>query len=253
MKQGLKNREAKKYEFLSIPSENYELEDNVLVYFDGQNWKIIRIVDLLQYPIVHDIYYDGDSGESNDISITFCPFSFSGIVYFGKYFLTGLIKNNNIIIKKNDSNFNIQQLSGKCIDKCLERNDVFKNETIILKLRTALESYPDGKYFNNLQKIETLVDLSYIDRKNIHKDKSINNHYHPKKLVYGIISSMDNKKYVVVLKGDKNKSFDFIESGYSNFFEKNQKKFRDKGVFIVPVFWFSWIKMFPNSKVIEIK
>ncbi len=244
----LKSRVIRKPKFLPIPPKKYILSDYVLSYFDGKKWKIVFLDDALQYPVIHDQYFDellkrDDENIISDISFTFCPFSFSGVVYFGKFVPSGEIYNNNMILNDEENIKLLHQLSGKTyIRKSTEelKDYLRKGEVKIMSFRSALSLYPDCLFFHNKKPQSELVDKSYINNKFI---------------VYGILYNSSNvrknaKSSVVVV--SKQESFDYLKSGYHKYFEEQMEKIKEKGGLIIPCFWSAWKLNFPDSKIVEI-
>lgn len=248
-------------EFMPFPPKYMKLQDHVLIYYNGSKWNVIKLEDLLQYPIIYDKYTDNLKNDKivNDVTISFCPFSFSGVIYFGKWIPTGKIVNNNIVLRQQDNeNIEIYQLSGKLLDDInTGKITIRKIEVIMMKLQTVLSNYPDCLYFHNNNTKSQLVNDQYITNKKImysHKNKLNNKKidlYHPKLLVYGILRSI-NKETRVLVTTKKNDSFDFSKSGYKKYLNEHIEDIREEGGFIIPCFWFSWITKYPDSEIIQV-
>lgn len=239
-------------EFTQYPPSYMNIDDLSLVFSDGIKWKVISLSDMHQYPVIYDTHQENNI--IDDISITFCPFSYSAIIYFEKWVPLKDTYDNNIILQNyKNKNIKIHQLSGK-FTKDSELNDFVlrKNEIVIMKVKNVIKNYPDCLYLNNKKIIKSIIPTNYLtnDKINYPLSSKINDTYHPKKLVYGIINSIKNQPSVIV--SHKN-IYDFDEAGYQDYFEENIKDIKTNGGFIVPSLWFVWMSFYPDSKIIIIQ
>lgn len=203
---------------------------------------------ILEHPIIHDEYFetnfqtkDGD-GLILPITVTCCPYSLTGIVYFGHYLLSGETFNNNIVLKRDndENNDKMIQLTGQIYDGTtghLKDTTIRKSEVKIMILRDAISIFPDCSYLQS--------------------DNSPKSEINSKALVYGIeyLSSSDSeskdKKYSVII--NKNVSgFEFKKSGYYKYINEMHDKLKDKGAILIPCLWSVWHAFYPDSKVIEL-
>lgn len=225
----ISNRIYKNPLFVPQLSSHYiGLSDYVMSYYNGTNWKIIPLKDALQYPIIYDKY-----NGITDISITFCPYSYSCIIYFNLLVATNKIHRNNIVLAlKNNKDTIIEQLTGKIHSKNRNRNRqtsfLRRSEVKIMTLRSALSLYPDCLFFQNNKKIKPLAKI---------KDNII---------IYGILYKDVN---TIIL---SNKKFDYIKDGYFDYFKNNMDDIKIKGGIIIPCSKDAWLKHFPDSKIVYI-
>nr|QBK88528.1 MAG: hypothetical protein LCMiAC01_02050 [Mimivirus LCMiAC01] len=264
------NRIIKKPKFTSHIPTNIKLKDIVLVYNDGKVWKIVPIKILLRYPIIYDKYYDMIRTKNgkyiiSTISITYCPYTSCGLIYFGKYVPTGEVYNNNIILtnKKNQSSEIMAQMIGTLYSRKTNKpvpGVIRREETKIMTLRNALGKYPDCMYLHKTSNsdIKPIVGMDYIKKDKIYypiTNESIR--YHPKTIVYGIEYIKDAQdKYSVIVGDDatKNKSGgqDYKKAKYDLYFEKKIEDIRDRSGIIIPVYWFAWYSMHPKARVVKL-
>ncbi len=253
---------------------NLDITDTVMAYNDGKVWKIIPLDILLRYPIIYDKYYDRTNTKKgsyiiSNITITYCPFSGCGIVYFGKFVPTNKVYNNNIILtnaNKNNNNI-LVQMTGRIYDKQLKPiENVFlrREEAKIFTLRNALSKYPDCLFLIHNTNIRPIVENNYTkNKKIIYPSKYTSTKYHPKTLVYGIEykshydeSTKYDNKYSVIVSDDASKdkinSRDYNKTKYNKYFSKMMDKIRERGGIIIPSYWFAWYNMFPDTKVIKL-
>lgn len=248
--------------FTTMPRKDLNLSDPVLVYNDGRKWKLISLYFLQIYPIVYDRYHNKNNKNIEDISITYCPYTSTGIIYFGKYTLHDKIYKNNIILKDEKNNMIIQLLNKKYINNTLNDSLIKRLEVKLMTLRNAMTMIPDCLYLdinmNNI-KLKPFVDKKYFE-------KDINNKYkyHPKTIVRGIdyISLNVNKnnilpkKYSVVIGANASKTlqdqFDLNKSKIEEYTDNILEQIKDKGGIMIPCFYFAWMKFYPESKIIKL-
>ncbi len=284
-KYNYKNRYIKDPIFVPrIPNE-YELNCPVIVYHNGRKHRIISRELMMRYPIIYDKYYDPvsaqasdstNTGSISDITVTYCPYTSSSIIYFGFFIMTDKIFNSNIILQNMDNPDKIVvQLTGLILKRSsirpnpsLKDGNIYspntkdmvirKSEIKIMTLRNAISKYPDSTYLDISQyKKRELLDDSYNCNKEIlYPLTNSSSEYHPKTLVYGIeyLSKKDgSKKYAAIISKDasKNKvnSVDVIKNGYDKYFYEMIDNIREKGGIVIPCFWFAWYAMHPETKV----
>jgi len=254
---------------------NLNINDTVMVYNDGKVWKVIPLDVLLRHPVIYDKYYDRTNTKKgyyiiSDITITYCPFSGCGVVYFGKFVLTNKVYNNNIILADKNNNI-LVQMSGRIYNKQLkpiESKFLRREEVKIFTLRNAISKYPDCLFLIHSTSIEPIVKHNYTKNKKImYPLKYTSTKYHPKTLVYGIeyksrydetikSSKKNDNKYSVIVSDDASKdkinSKDYNKTKYNMYFSKMMDKIRERGGIIIPSYWFAWYNMFPDTKVIKL-
>ncbi len=236
-----------KPEFTPYSPKYLNVDDLAIVFYDGKKWKVVALEDMYQHPVIHDKYFE------DDISITFCPFSYSAVLYFDKWEPLKDVVNNNVILQyKKNKNIKINQMSGKFVDYTDGSIVIRKNEIVIMKVMTVLKNYPDCLYFNNKKKTKSIIPNNYLtSSKIIHPlSQELDKRHNPKKLVYGVMYSIDNTTSVIVSK--KEGKLDFEESGYQEYFDTQIKDIKDNGGFIIPCLWFAWMDNYPKSTVVEI-
>lgn len=187
-------------EFTSLQNSNIELSDEIIVFYNGLKNIIITKNTLLKYPVIYSkYYYENLSKDSTplteDISITYCPYTGASVIYYGKYRMTGEIYNNNIILENQETNNKIHQLTGDSVSDTLHKNSVLAfNKDNTLKKRTfdkiQDEDEQINKKINILLKchspkkistkqmiirnsISTFIDCDYLDLSD-KKSESIN-------------------------------------------------------------------------------
>ena len=233
--------------------------------FSSDTFKLALVDSTYTPNIDTDIYYDDIGSRTvdrmmSDITISYCPFSGSCVIFFDKWFCNGDVFKNNIVLSK--GKLNISQLSCSTCDGELIRRE----EVNLMTLRNAIGKYPDCHYFNvevddrhKVNKIPIVQDKYKSDTTIMFGHHSKNKKYHPKSIVFGInyLSRDTNKnKYSVVVpkgtKSDKPINADIKKNGIDDYFIKMLDDVRERGGIIIPTYWFAWIEQFENSKVIEL-
>ena len=251
----LNKRIIKESTFVPSPPKNLSLYNKVAVYNDGRQWKVIPLSVLLIYTVIYDKHFDKvkDKDGNNiisDISITFCPYTFCSIIYFGKYTPVSKIYNGNVVLK-NEENILLSQMKGTPF--------IRKKEVKIMILRNVISNYPDCSYFDetNLGDLKSVIDDDYIiNQKILYPTKHKNKKFHPKTLIYGIeykskdITKKDYKYSAIV--GKNNNSFNFVKSGFVDYFDNVIERIRNKGGVIIPCFWYGWTSMHGEVKIIQL-
>jgi len=242
----------KEPEFMQYPPPYMNIDDLALVFSDGQRWKVIGLTDVYQYPVIYDIHQENKIKDI--ISITFCPFLHSAVIYFDEWIPLKETHNNNIILQlSKNRNIKIHQLSGKFTnDSHPDDNVIRKNEVVIMKVKNVIKNYPDCLYLNSKKSIKHIIPNNYLKSDKIIYPLSSkpDGRYSSKRLVYGVINSISNEPSVIV---GHNGKYDFDEAGYQDYFDEHIKEIKDNGGFIVPALWFGWIAFYPDSNVIPIQ
>ena len=269
------NRVIDNPKFSSLSQDtSLSLIDPVIAYNDGKVWKLVPLKLLTSYPVIYDQYYDqiktrGGKLIISDITVTYCPFTSTVIIYFGKYTPTGELYNNNIILSPNtDKDKIIVQIQGLEYSRTSkEKTNSFirRDEVKIMTLRNVLGRYPDCLFLHhqpNATLLAPIVETSYtLNNKILYPIEHFSKKYHPKTLVYGIEYKSNkieyDRKYTVIVPDDatkdKSNSYNLKLNKIDEYFNPvMMEKLRDKGGIIIPCYWFAWYGMYPNSKVIKL-
>lgn len=243
-------------------SLNIDLSEPVVIYNDGKKWKCVQVKTLLCYPIIHDIYFDNETVKQKDmlnISLTFCPFTYTPIVYEGTYQMTGEVYQNNIIIRDMENPTRVLlQIDGIAISPNGDEM-VRKWEAKVMRYRDAITYHPDSLFLpTSFSEDKLLVPLDYFHTSTIiyplEKRAKV---YHPKTLVYGIEYYNKGKlDYSVVVGKDAGKEpsgIDINKSGVYDYLSEHLDGLIEKTAVIIPCFWFAWIAIHPETKVVELK
>lgn len=226
--------------FKSSPSKSLTLKDIVAIYRDGKNYKIIPLSIANKQIVIYDNYHDKtyqNKGKLSAITFTYCPYTSSAVVYFGKYSLYKEKKNkNNIILQDNDNKDRLLiQLTGDIIHADtgkLINIDIRKTEVKLMTFRNAVSKYPDALYLHSKNKEEPVILKE--------------------KIVYGIEYELPDKdfikKYSVII--GKDDGIDYIKSAYDKYFNAMYEKVIEKGGFVTPCYLSAWLSFHPETKQI---
>ena len=241
-----------------------DLSEHVLIYGNGSKWIVVPLKTMLIYPIIHDKYHDKVAKDGSfkmiDMTVTYCPFSGTGIVYLGKLYPTNELHYNNIVLQNGQNKF--PQLIGLSKSKPqIEIN--IKHEVKIMTFRNAISRYPDCQYISRMEGKTVIPFTYYKNNKILHSLQNIklDKRYHPKTFVYGIeyrSSDVNRKsyKYSVIVGKDalksKVSSYDMRVNGFNAYLEQMIDKIREKGGIIIPCLWFAWMDAHPKSKVVKL-
>lgn len=230
----------------SIKPIHFELSTQVLIYNDGIIYKCVDLRYLHENNIIYDTFSEGD--KYHDISITFCPYSYASVIYFGKFTLYPQDSDNtsNIIIV-DDEGFQVQQLTGVNIDKSINKY-YRRKDVIITTFRNSMSLYPDYEYLCYRGR-RLLKPLPITIPEGDYKDVD------PYKLIYGIeytSRSTGKKKFTAVI-SKYSVQVNYSDSGYYNFFMNLMAKLVKRSAIITPCFWYAWNTYNPGSKIVYIK
>jgi hypothetical protein len=260
--------------FSKISPNKLKLNDPVIVYSNGINWKIVPLQIMFQYHTINDIYYDNNSFKDgnyikSDITVVFCPYSLMTSYYFEKLHVSNFTHDNSLLFKKTDNtNYLISQVFDiffSLSDKKFSDEYVRKNEVKIMTFRNALSSFPDSLYIHNVNIIKDSLpksyksnDLIYYPINDLKYDKYKLHNFHHKTVVYGIkyISKTDNtNKYSMIISNDVSININRFENSinkYNKYILSIQNKIRDRCGIITLSYLFAWLSFYPNSKIIKL-
>ncbi len=246
------------YKFMPDHDMTIKLNDQVMIYNSGTDWKIIPLIIALSYPIIYDTHTTEEA--VYDVTIALCPITlrtakFKGIFTFSTY--TGI----TMILQEKGTDNLLPIDSGHKIDEkfLIEANK--RSEVKITTLRNALILAPDMLYMitNKNIKINPIIELDYYsDNKDIN-GKSVSYFIHPKTLCYIIQKKKfgsNKEKIYIILGKDATKSFvtgyDTRKSGIFEYLSGNSEKLVRDEAYILPMLWCTAKIEYPNSKVLYI-
>ncbi len=244
------------YIFQPVDPYNMDLLDNVVMWFDGSDWKIAPISVSLSYPIIYDIFLDDT--EKYDVSIVVCPITLRSVMFKGKFEFHSY--EDYRMILKEDNDFLPIDLNKK-INKKLIIQDNKRIEVKIMTLRNAIIYAPDAQFMKCEKEIKMIIDKSYyINDKDISGNELKIDFIHPKTLVYVVHYNSNTTKedrYSILLGNDYNKDtitgYDVVNSGLNDHLTKYRSKIINKDGYIMPMLWYIAKIVYKKFKIVALR
>lgn len=242
-----------KFEYVDIQNlqnnNKLKLKDMAICFYNGISNVCIGLKTLMNNIIIHDYYYydtDTITSEGNerqkkeDITIIFCPYSYTIVIYYGNFVLTNIVNNNNIVIMNLDTNKLIQHISGSIIDKDETGCYVRKISVRVMTIKQILINYIDSKFLqiNDANEINNNVIQNKCD--------NINFSYGIEYITKGTTQCKDIKHTILISKND----YDYDD--YKKYFKKYEEKLIEKGAILIPCDNKIWQSLYPNTKIINL-
>ena len=232
----------------------YNLYDYVVIYFDGNKWKLVLLDIMTSYPILYDTYQNNE--KTYDITIALCPISLRSVVFKGKFKIKTY---DNTIMLLTDDNNNILPID---LGQKLNTNNIMlsnrRSEIKIMILKEAL-IYTSDPLFITTDKKYVKNNTYYNDMLNYNNEIIPDGLIHPKTLVYIIqykSIKKDEKKYsIIISKNYKNNivsGYNFKNDGYISYLAEFQTKIINRDGFIFPCLWYIAKLSYPNSRIVYI-
>lgn len=256
----LSDRILKKSDYIYKNYTDLSLKDNVVSYYNGLNWKIVPLNIFLEFPVIHDLYYEEDASTGEIISIAVCPFTLASSAFLGEYKPSEYLLNSSLVLTDNKNNL-LPIISGFSTNNDGKLLKIKRWETFIKVFRIALSDYPDCQFIIPTIKLQSsIINTDYYKNENIiYPINQPDNYIHPKTLVY-VIQYKSSKtlkdKYSIIIGHDANESeptgYNTKESGLSKYIDMMKMKFVEKSAFLISQLWFSWFAFYPNAKIIQL-
>jgi Fe-S-cluster containining protein len=231
---------------------NLDISKPVLTYSNGDKFKIVPLDIMIRQPLIYDKYYDNTSEDDknviSDITITFCPFSKTAVIYFGLFEMTNKIYNNNIILcSKIYPTLLITQLDGRAYSsdnysQSLEFS-VRKGEAKIMSLRNAITTLPDCSFFKSTKNILDIYPVKELtDFQSVYGIEYISSN---------VINTSNVEKTAIIIPKTKT-GWDIQKNGFKKYMDTMIDKIREKGGMLIPTTEKTWLLFHPDSKKIEL-
>ncbi len=243
------------YEFINDEPYNLNLDDPVILYNSGAQWKIVSLDISLSYPIIYDKYSYDD--EQYDVSVIVCPLTLLCVMLKGVFTFLNFI-DNKMILKENDNIIPID--FNQKINSNMVIQDNKRIEVKIMTLKNAIINAPDVLYMKCNKNIKPIIDKLYYSNKQLYNGEQISESiFHPKTLVYIVKFSSNTtlEEKFVILMGNKANSntvtgYDLIDSGLNSHLMKFRAKIIKKNGYIMPILWYYAKKIYPNAKIVHL-
>lgn len=241
------------YTFHSMEQYNLKLDDHVVLYNNGHQWKIVPLKISLAYPIIYDIYSYED--EQYDVTIVVCPITLQSVMFKGKFKFFKYEGYKMILIEDND--IMPIDLNYKINDKFVIQENK-RIEVKISTLRNAIISAPDAVFMKCNRLPKPIINPEYYNNhKNIYNYPLQPGNIHPKTLVFVVrygISKTDSEKYVILLGHDSNKTeptgYDIKKSKLIDHLIKYRSKIIKKDGYIMPILWYTAKEIYESADVV---
>jgi hypothetical protein len=246
------------YSFELNPSHqhNIHLTDNIILYNNGNQWKIIPLMICLSYPIIYETYAYED--EKYDVTIIVCPITLRSVMFKGKFQFDKY--NDYRMILKGDNDLLPIDMNQKINDNFIIQDNK-RIEVKIMTLRNAIIYAPDAVFMKCNKKINPIIDISYYsDNKDISGNILESGFIHPKTLVY--IASFSSKtsqeeKYAILLGNDSNKDsptgYDVSQSKLNDHLVKYRSKIINKDGYVMPMLWYIAKVVYKKYKIVYLE
>lgn len=255
------------YKIIDKDSYKYfKISDKVVCFFNGRDWTLILLDDMLSYPI---LYFDFWSEKDNVIyknSLLVCPITLRSMIYKGRIRILDVINDRLYLLNTDtdDEFFMDSPYTGHYTDEGIEKkikSHVKRHEVKILTLRDAFMFIIDPKYLviSKELKAKPIIYERYYTNRLTHTGLPIHTAFHPKTIVYMVQYYSHNTKgyrYNVIVGRDINKEtvtgYNYRLSGLWDFINRHMDEFAAKRAYIYPVFWFMIDKLYKDVKMILI-
>lgn len=211
------------YIFKPYPDDIIKLDDIVVVYSDGNNWKIIPQYVLSHYVIFYDNITETINNTNKTINCTIvsCPNTDTIALY--KEHLTLLSTKKSTVLS-----YDTNKIAH--VNNTIDKDDVYRDT-----LRNILKQFHDCMYLHTSNDIQK-TNINIINPAHGIEYTSKNIDTNGQKIIKHILISHKNKTI--------NNVIEYIHS-------INDKISEKEGV-IIPTTEQSWIKLFPQTKIVKL-
>jgi hypothetical protein len=243
----------------------FSLKENVICFFDGTGWNVVRLIDVMKYPVIYFEYKSDRDNKKYTNTLILCPITFR-VMIFKDIISIDHITNDTTFLRKNDSDIVFSYGEHFQDDKKSEKR-VLRRMVYLSVLKDLFNYITDIKYINikNYEYQTNIIPEDYPFNWNDINGKSSNAlrrselSIHPKTIVH-IIQYFSEKKqkihYAVVIGKNANKKiptgYDQTESGLKKYLSYFHDKLENKKAFIFPMFWFTVHSAYHNPKIINL-
>lgn len=243
----------------------FNINDTVVCFFNGMNWNIVSLYDMLAYPLLYYEYWSDKYKTYYINTLVVCPLTMRAMIYKGKIKIIDIIK-DRLFLKNTDTDddfFMDLPYTGHVDIEGKEKNiksHVKRIEIKLLKLRDSFMFIIDPKYIVVNNKKSTLITEKYYNNRFTYMGEPIYTTFHPKTIVYMIqyYSFRQKKyKYACIVGNDIDKDnvtgYSYKSSGIWDFLTTHKNELIKKKAYIYPVFWFMIENLYTDVKMIAIE
>lgn len=268
-KKVLRSRILTKDDYLitNDPYKHFNINNNVICFFNGIDWNIINLSDMLRYPV---LYYDfwSEKFEKTFInSLVVCPITMRSAIYKGHMEIIDVVNDTLVLLNKDtDDEFLMDSpYTGKFDDDGKEKkikSHIKRHEVKLHILKDAYIYMIDPKYIVLDKSKDDLYIISekYYTNRLTYEGEALYTTLHPKTIVYIVQywSYTDKKyKFTVIVGKDINKDtvtgYSYKQSGIWHYLNNYKHKFVEMKAYIYPIFWFMVEKLYRDIKMVIVK
>ena len=229
----IKNEPIINPQFLPLIPDNLEFNDIVVIYNDGEKWKIVPYNVLKKHLILYDNIYsnlDKNNKTRQNCTLTYCPYTQSVVLYKKHLLLSDEQNDKNLLLVNPDTNQVISQLTNNTIVK----DDVYRDS-----VKHVISEFRDSLYLHYHQH-------NFItDTKKLNKEKNTPIHG-----IEYVSKNVDKngkqiKKHIMVL-NDKPISI------LLHYIDSLNPEITEKDGIIIPSTKIAWETYFPDTKVVRL-
>lgn len=247
--------------------DNFSISDKIVCFFNGIDWNIIKLDDILAYPILYFDFWSEKHNTTFHNSLLVCPITMRSMIYKGKIQIIDIISDRLRLLNIDTSDeFPMDSpYTGHYDDSGKEKaikSHVKRHEVKLLTLRDVYMFVLDPKYLVVKKEFihrPVIYDHYYVNRLT-HQGYPIYTTFHPKTIVYMVqyfSKSMDMYRYTVIVGQDIHKEnitgYSFRSSGVWEFIYRHIEEFSKKRAYIYPIFWFMVERMYPSVDMIYVE
>lgn len=255
-----------KYKFITTETYKYfDITDKVVCFYDGKDWNVILLNDMLAYPILYFDFWSSKDDTTYVNSLVVCPITLRSMIYKGKITIVD-INNDRLKLLNNDTNdefFMDSPYTGSYDKQKKEKHiksHVKRHEVKLSTFRDILTFLFDPKFIIVNKKNDMIITTDYYSNKLTYDEQQICTSFHPKTIVYMIqyfSHKLNQYKYTVIVGKDINKNditgYSLKHSKVWHFINKHHTEFIKKRAYIYPIFWFMVDNLYDNVNIIHVK
>ncbi len=252
------------YEIIVDSYQHFDISDKVVCFYNGRIWTIIKLDNMLAYPILYFDYWSSSDQITYENTLLICPITMRAMIYKGKIIINDIDK-DRLILKNSESNEEYYmdapytyKVDGE--NETKGRSHVKRHEVKLVTLRDTFIFLTDPVYIIPKHHKELVLSKEYYENRFTYDALPIYTAYHPKTIVYMVqyySDAIKGYKYTVILGKDINKDkltgFSYKQSGIWEYLNIYRERFAEKKAFIYPIFWFMVDKLYEDVKIVLIK
>lgn len=246
--------------------KHFNISDKVVCFYNGNDWNIILLDDMLAYPILYFKFWSEKDNTFYDNSLLVCPITMRSMIYKGSIKILDIVDDRLYLFNTDtrDEFFMDSPYTGSYDEAGVEKkikSHVKRHEVKLLTLRDTFMFLIDPKYIvikEELKQRPIIYDRYYANRLT-YDGYSIHTTFHPKTIVYMVqyySHSMKRYRYTIIIGRDINRDtvtgYSYRASGTWEFISKHMREFAKKRAYIYPIFWFMVDKLYHDVNMVSV-